>query len=218
MVVMLALFAVVACDDVGDGRTPPDIVTSTITLEKRGDGASDVSTIPAGLACDVLCEDGDEVSFDNVSEVTLVVEPSRTSQFIRAFCTATGQETRNGALDGSNARVVLPTIVDGVGVDWRCVAELRQVFTLQVIVQTGTGSGRVVSTLRNGTSDDAPLRVDCPGDCVGGYFDGDQETLTAVPNAGSHFSRWNFCSESTEVSVDLVMNGNKNCEAIFDLD
>jgi len=215
---VIAAFVLVcaACDD-GDGvPPPPEPVKSTITLEKRGDGASNVSTTPAGLVCDVLCAGGEE-EFVDVDSVTVVVEPSRTSQFIRAFCTADGQETVTGALDGAAARITVPTIVDGVGVDWRCVAELRLVHTLQVIVATGTGTGRVRGALPATLDEGSPPRLDCPGDCVGGYFVGEVETLTATADAGSRFVRWNFCSDATDTVIDVVMDENQNCEAIFDV-
>lgn len=212
---------VVGCDDPFQVPPVPDPITATISLEKRGDGPSAVSSVPGGLVCDFLCA-GAEASFDDVDSLDVVIEPSRDSQFIRAFCTAVGQETVSvDVLDGGRARLTLPTIVAGddgdVGVDWRCVAELRLVNTLQVIVATGTGTGRVTGTLAASLDDDTIKRIDCPGDCVGGYFVDETETLVATADPGSVFGGWDFCSDSLEPTIDVVMSGDANCDAIFNL-
>jgi hypothetical protein len=196
----------------------PEPVRATVALEKRGDGLATVTTSPTGLACDVFCS-GAETTFEDVEAVDVLVEPSRDAQFIRAFCLAAGQETvRADALDDTGrARLPLALIVDGAPVDWSCVVEHRQVNTLQVVVATGTGTGRVVGTLPASLTDASIKRIDCPDECVGGYFVDEVETLTATPDAGSAFVRWNFCSESTSPTIDVVMSSDENCEAIFDL-
>jgi len=209
----------IACDDGADG--PPEVppaVESVVALEKRGDGLATVTTAPTGLVCDVFCTDT-EATFTDVDAIELLVEPSRDAQFVRAFCLATGEETvRADVLDDTGrARLALPPQRDGVGIDWRCVVEHRQVNTLQVVVETGTGTGRVVGELAASLDDPAVKRVDCPGDCVGGYFVDEVETLTATADDGSVFVRWNFCSESTDPTIVVAMTTDENCEAIFDL-
>jgi hypothetical protein len=218
---MLTLVAAAAaCDDgAADGppETPP-AVESVVALEKRGDGLATVTTDPAGLACDVFCTDA-EATFTDVEAVDVLVEPSRDAQFVRAFCLATGEETvRADVLDDTGrARLSLPQQRDGVAIDWRCVVEHRQVNTLQVVVETGTGSGRVLGALAASLEDESIKRIDCPGDCVGGYFVDEVETLTATADDGSVFVRWNFCSESTDPILTVAMTRDENCEAIFDL-
>lgn len=208
-----------ACDD-GDGGVPdvPEPVRATVSLEKRGDGLATVTTSPSGLSCDVFCAASD-ATFEDQAAVEVLVEPSRDAQFVRAFCLAAGQETvRADALDETGrVRLGLTLLADGAPIDWSCVVEHRQVNTLQVVIATGTGTGRVVGTLPASLVDETIKRVDCPDDCVGGYFVDEVETLTATPDAGSIFVRWNFCSESTTSTIDVVMSADENCEAIFDL-
>jgi hypothetical protein len=217
--VLLLVAVAVSCDDAdggaGDG---PSVITSTISIEKRGDGPATVTTTPNGLVCDIFCE-SDEDTYEDVESVDVVIEPSRDAQFIRAFCLATGQQTISAnVVDGAGrARLTLPTVVDGAGVDWDCVAEHRLVHTLQVIVATGSGTGRVRGTLASSLTDETQKRIDCPGDCVGGYFVGEVETLEAVADPGSTFVRWNFCSDDVTTSIDVLMDDDQNCEAIFDL-
>ncbi len=215
-----ALLLGVACDDGdGGGGDGPNVVTATVSIEKRGDGPATVTTTPNGLVCDIFCDD-DDASFDDVDSVDLLIEPSRDAQFIRAFCLATGQETISvDAVDNAGrARLTLPTIVDGAAVDWDCVAEHRLVHTLQVIVGTGTGTGRVRGSLAASLTDDTLKRIDCPGDCVGGYFVDEVETLEAVADPGSTFVRWNFCSDAVTASIEVLMDDDQNCEAVFDLE
>ena len=215
---LLGVMGLVAsgCDDDVEPAPVVTPVTATVSIEKRGDGPVAISSVPGGLACDLFCA-GAEASFDDQDNVVLVVEPSRDAQFIRAFCTAAGQETVSAdGLDGGSARLILPTVVDGVGIDWRCVAELRLVNTLQVVVATGRGTGRVRGTLAASLSDDSIKRVDCPGDCVGGYFVDEVETLVATADPGSVFAGWDFCSDSLSPSIDVVMSDDVNCDAIFD--
>ena len=208
-----------ACDDGVDGSSVvPPPVESVIAIEKRGDGLATVTTAPTGLVCDVFCTTT-EATFIDADAVDVLVEPSRDAQFVRAFCLANGEQTvrADGLDDTGRARLVLPLQRDGVGVDWRCVVEHRQVNTLQVIVETGSGAGRVVGTLAGSLDDETLKRIDCPGDCVGGYFVDERETLTATADDGSVFVRWNFCSESADPTITVAMVSDENCEAIFDL-
>ena len=211
--------AVVGCDEGdGGGGDGPAVISATVSIEKRGDGPATVTTTPNGLVCDLFC-DSDEASYEDVESVDLLIEPSRDAQFIRAFCLAAGQETISvSAVDSAGrARLSIPTIVDGVGVDWDCVAEHRLVHTLQVIVGTGSGTGRVRGILAASLADETIKRIDCPGDCIGGYFVDEVETLEAVADDGSTFVRWNFCSDAATASIDVLMDDDQNCEAIFDL-
>ena len=141
---------------------------------------------------------------------------------IRAFCTSPGEETITAAVTGStdDVRLAVPTIVDGVGLDWRCVSEHRQVHTIAIFPR-GTGSGVVVGALSASLTDAALKRIDCGDGCDGGYFVGDVETLTATADARSVFVRWNRCEDfidyDTASTITVgVENDDINCEAFFD--
>jgi hypothetical protein len=169
------------------------------------------------VLCDVDC-DGDEHTFADVDSIVLVVEPDRDALFRGARCVPADDAVATvdvaGLDDAGEARLTLSTIVDGAGVDWSCTAEFAQVQTLQVLVR-GDGSGRVVGALSAAIGADEPRRVDCPDDCVGAYFLGETETLTAIPDEGSVFNGWRFCAEGTAPAT-LVMDRDRNCDAVFD--
>lgn len=198
-------------------QPPPDPVQSTIFFSKDGDGTGEMRTLPVGLVCDVDCDD-DSFTFEDTDAVTVVVEPARDAMFASLACVPSRddvQPQRTNTLADGDARLTLATIVDGGGVDWTCKATFQQVQTLQVLLP-GTGSGRVIGALSAVVGADDPRRIDCPGDCIGAYFYGETETLTAVADEGSIFVGWGFCGEGTE-PLTLVMDHDDNCDAVFEL-
>jgi hypothetical protein len=209
---------VVACQDEDDANPPPPPpVPATVTFAKDGDGTGEMRTLPAGLICDVDC-DADSFTFEDVDAVTVVVEPARDALFRDLVCEASTADVppqRLDALDdGGEARLTLATIDGGVGIDWTCTAHFVQVQTLQVLLP-GAGSGRVTGALSAVAGADEPRRIECPGDCVGAYFVGETETLTAVADEGSVFVGWRFCANGT-APVTLLMNRDVNCDAVFE--
>jgi hypothetical protein len=215
-VALLASVSGCAFDD-PPPEPPPDPVPSTIAFSKDGDGTGEMRTLPGGLICDVDC-DADAFTFEDTDVVTVVVQPARDAMFRSLVCTPSLEDVtpqRADALDdGGEARLSLATIVDGDGVDWTCTATFSQVQTLQVLLP-GDGSGHVTGSLSAVVGADEPRRVDCPDDCIGAYFFGETETLTAVADEGSVFVGWRFCGEGT-APVTLVMDRDVNCDAVFE--
>jgi len=209
-----------ACADV-DGGTPlpPDAIEASVVLEKRGDGRSEVITQPIGLVCDVSCAGVDSpVIYADEETLRLVVAPARDSNFVRAFCTSPDADTVQAIVNSNGtATIDLPLIVDDIGLAWSCVTEHRQVHTVQVLVATGSGRGRVRGGLSSSLDTDEPKRIDCPGDCVGAYFVDDVETLTAIADVGSVFVRWKVCQDSVDPTISLTISQDENCEAVFEL-
>jgi len=211
-----------ACFEPPTVIVPPDVITSTVSIEKRSDGRAEISSQPPGLSCDVDCVD-DEAVYEDVASVDVVIDAFPGAQLIRAFCTSPGQETIEAAVGGGadDVRLTVPTIVDGVGLAWRCVSEHRQVHTIAIFPR-GTGSGVVVGSLAASLTDDTIKRIDCGDECDGGYFVGDVETLTATADEGSVFARWNRCDDllddDTAPTITLTIeDADINCEAFFDL-
>jgi hypothetical protein len=192
-------------------------VPATITLAKDGDGRGELRTLPTGLVCDVDCDSAAH-TFVDVDAVTVVVEPARDAMFRGVVCVPAAEGIdvqRSDTLeDGSDVRLVLSAIHDGVGIDWTCTATFVQVQTLQVFLP-GEGRGRVVGALSAVVGADEPRRVDCPDDCVGAYFRGETESLTAVADEGSVFVGWRFCGDGTG-PLTLVMDRDRNCDAMFE--
>lgn len=211
-----------ACFEPPNVIDPPDVVTSTVSIEKRSDGRAEISSQPPGLRCDADCVDSEAV-YEDVASVDVVIDAFPGAQLIRAFCTSPGQETIDAAVGGGvdDIRLTVPTIVDGIGLDWRCVSEHRQVHTIAIFPR-GTGSGVVVGSLPASLTDDSIKRVDCGDECDGGYFVGDVETLTATADAGSVFVRWNRCDDlldddSAPTITLTIADDDINCEAFFEL-
>jgi hypothetical protein len=205
---------------------PPDPVVSTITVTKAGNGAGTLRSLPVGVVCDVDCDTA-TFAYEDTDSLDVVASPSRQANFGGLVCNASSEEggdeeLRVEQIGGTDdATLTLPTIVDNVGKDWRCTGTFVLVHTLQVVATPGTGSGRVRGTLSTVIGADEPKRVDCASDqtCVAAYFDGDEETLTATPDAGSVFSRWEFCADNaTTPTITLVMTDDEDCRPVFDLE
>jgi hypothetical protein len=196
---------------------PPEPVPATISFSKDGDGRGELRTLPTGLVCDVDCDDANH-TFINVDTVTVVVEPARDALFRGLVCTPSTDAVDAVRIDTlgdeEDARIELATIIDGVGVDWSCTATFLQVQTLQVLLP-GEGRGRVFGALSAVVDAADPRRVDCPDDCIGAYFFGETETLTAVAEEGSVFVGWRFCAEGAG-PITLVMNRDHICDAVFE--
>ncbi|HEY1100963.1 MAG TPA: hypothetical protein VGF99_18640, partial [Myxococcota bacterium] len=200
-----------------------DAAGGTVTVEKRDDGRSEIRSRPAGLTCDLDCIEAEHTFSTDVIDAVVVIDGLPGNQFLRAFCTATGRDNVVATLvDERNDEheLRLPLRIDGVSVDWRCVSEHLKVHTVGIFF-SGTGSGSVVSTLTADNTPAGPKRIDCGDDCTGAYFVGDVETLTATPDEGSVFVRWNRCDDRLERDTDnpisLTVDADINCEAIFDL-
>jgi len=219
---LVLVSALLGCPD-EDFRAPPpkDPVVSTVTVTKAGDGRGILRSLPAGVVCDVDCETA-TFDYEDTDTLDVVASPSREANFGGLVCNAGDEEVKVEQIGGTDdATLTLPTIVDGAGKDWACSGTFVLVHTLQVVATPGTGSGRVRGTLSTVIGADEPKRVDCASNqtCVAAYFDGDEETLTATPDAGSVFSRWEFCaSNATTPTITLVMLDDEDCRPVFDLE
>jgi hypothetical protein len=75
-----------------------------------------------------------------------------------------------------------------------------------VVDKNGTGSGTVTSN---------PAGINCGQDCQEDYNLGTLVTLTATPQQGSNFVRWEGDCSGTSPTCQLTMNKNKNVTAVF---
>ena len=222
--VLALTLATLGCPEEERRREPrPDPIESTLNIVKAGDGRGIVRTLPAGLICDVDCDDASFV-YEDVEEVTVITELGRNANLRRVRCegpAGTDPLTVDTLDENDQAILQLPTITAGVGATWTCTADFALVHTLQVIQNQGVGSGRVLGTLSRVIGQDEPKRVDCASTatCVAAYFDGEEETVTATADAGSVFAGWDFCAEDDPQNpvVTLVMTRDENCRPRFDL-
>jgi hypothetical protein len=190
-----------------DGGPPPGAVVRVV---KAGDGLGTVQSDPPGIDCDTACAEAEHAFAAEVPIVTLTARPARDALFERWSCVAS-REGEPLAPRAGNATVI--EAVDDEepqGIEVSCTAVFRKLWTLQVFF-SGAGSGRIAGTA---PAAGGGTRIDCPDKCVAGYFQGDQETLTAIPAAGSVFVEWKLdCAGSA--AADVVLDDDKNCEAHF---
>jgi hypothetical protein len=218
-----------SCGEIGAG---PDAGPSgaVITLEKLGDGTGTVRSLPLGLDCGVTCDgaeatfaDGTPATLDENGAVASVGEGPAEVVTIRAEAardaTLDGLSCQRGTeelLESSDGVLQLITVLPENPVviqDWQCTARFTQVFTLQVILR---GEGSVRGTQSADAVLDEPKRVDCPERCVGAYFRGESDTLTATAEAGHVFAGWGVDCSGAGDSTTVVMDEDKNCEAVFE--
>jgi hypothetical protein len=149
----------------------------------------------------------------------LSAEPARDALFAGWSCDVDdGRDTRGGP----DANVSAGEPEDGEGADIVCTADFRQLTTMLVVfsapVGGDLGGGNVTGTAVDNQG--AP-RIDCnadgSGDCESGYFVDEAETLTATAEPGSEFCQWRICSNGTDPVIELDMDADRNCEAVFAL-
>lgn len=217
-VVVLWALASVACDPrcaepppPVDGGPPPG---ATLTAQKSGDGTGEFESDPAAIDCSTDCAAQVARFADDVTTVTLTAEPARDALFESWTC--------NGSKNGEPLQQVVTqeeTVVafddeDPEGLDVLCTASFRQLHTL-LVVFAGEGEGTVTGTA---LAPGGGTRIACPDKCTAGYFADESDTLTAVAAPGSVFAGWAFDCEGTDPTVTVQLDGDKNCEARFDLE
>jgi cytochrome c551/c552 len=76
------------------------------------------------------------------------------------------------------------------------------------VMRTGLGSGTITSN---------PPGINCGTTCDAAYGSGVTVTLTATPDAGSVFVRWEGDSSGTTSPVTVTMSASRSVRAVFDL-
>lgn len=203
IVLLVPLLAQTACTPVAgtDAGTP----AATIIVEKVGDGRGTISSSPPGIDCDVECAraEGTFTTIPQSGVVLVELEPARDGQFLGWTCD-----------DGAESSDPVLEVPVALGETVSCTASSRRIVILQVLT-VGDGTGRVVGTLTGNGGSATALRVDCPGDCDGAYFVGDEETVSAVPDQGSVFVGWGLDCDGATTPLQVVMDDDKFCEAEF---
>ena len=157
-----------------------------LTVATTGTGSGSV-TSPAGIDCGSTCQ----VTVANGTSVTLTAAPAVGSTF-------TGW---SGACTGASATCV---------VSMNAAKSVSATFTVLTydltVAKAGTGSGTVTSS---------PAGIDCGATCVATLAHGTNVTLTAVPAAGSSFTRWNGACSTTSTTCIVPMSAAKSVTATF---
>jgi Leucine-rich repeat (LRR) protein len=159
----------------------------TLTVSKSGTGNGIITSLPAGINCDVNCQ----ANFNTATLVTLTAQAAAGSKFVgfsgNEDC-GDGNLTLNVNKTCNAIFELLPTTP---------VVENR-VFSLKV-----TGNGRVTST---------PAGINCSHTCEATFVSGTHINLTAKPAKDFKFAGF---SGSACTEGDLTLNTSIQCEATF---
>lgn len=207
-------FAWSACpapEAVVDAGPPPG---ATVHVVKGGDGHGAITSTPDGIACDNECAGPVEASYPaTVKKITLNAVAQRDALFANWSCGGekNGQPLTTIVVDDGTLDVVDDP--DPAGIDVTCTATFKQLWTILVLT-TGADAahGHVTGTAI--APDGVSKRIDCPGKCTAGYFNGEDETLTPTVEAGSVFAGWKLDCQGAD-PVHFTLDGNKTCEAHF---
>lgn len=156
----------------------------TLTVSKSGSG--DVTSTPSGINCGSDCSE----DFAENSQVTLQAVAADGYEF----------DSWSGACTGSGTCNL--TMTSNLNVTANFVEEPATEYQLDV---TANGLGTIIST---------PSGIDCGADCDELFDEDTQVSLTATPQSGYRFERWEgSCTGSSACSV--TMDSAKSVTAVF---
>lgn len=151
-----------------------------------------VGTGSGEVLCEVENEPAEEceAEYEEGTEVALVPEPETGSEFVKWEGDCTGSGACEPAMDEDRS---VTAIFD------------LEPETLTVEVK---GPGTVT----------APKDIDCPGVCAGIYGFGETVTLTAEPEAGAEFVKWEGCDAVPSAEeCEVTMEEDRSVKAVFAL-
>ncbi len=141
-------------------------------------GAGVVVSDPMSIYCPPAC-DGNFGAPQPI-DLLAVPEPNSTTNWSGACAGVTGETCSLAVLLGSQQAVTV---------------DFTAAFNVLTVSVVGSGQGSVTS---------APTGIDCPGDCVQRYSNGQSVTLTAQPAMGGVFAGWTgACSGIAPCTVTM---------------
>ena len=167
-------------------------VPTTLTVEKAGEGAGTVTSVPAGIDCGDTCE------ADFLGVATLKAKPDDGSEFTRwDGCDDVNPTTNDCTVEMTEAKTVTAIFS----------ARTPRILTVEL---EGDGTGTV-------TSD--PAGIECSdifSVCSAPFVD-TSVTLTATPDDGSQVKGWTGCKEVDLITEKCIvkMTEAKTVTAIF---
>jgi hypothetical protein len=186
---------------------------AVVTARKSGDGTGNLTSEPAGIDCDTACTDQVLTLPIDTTTMMLTADPKRDALFESWTCLLTRAGEPDPQIVTSTPDVVAFYEADPTDVAVECTARFRQLYTL-LVIRSGDGNGDVVGAL---AAPGGGTRIDCGKKCTAGYFADEQETLTAVPGAGSSFAGWSFDCAGAIPEATVILDADKDCEARFEL-
>ncbi len=156
-----------------------------LLVNKVGDSGDLVQSDPAGIDCGATCAAG----FAPNTVVTLTATAGAFSTFV--------------GWSGACASVPCVVTMDTVK---QVTAMFTPVTHLLAVTRAGAGAGTVSS---------APSGIACGATCAASFSHGTVVTLTATPDAGSKFARWDGACEGSGLCA-VTMEAAKSLTATFE--
>lgn len=158
-----------------------------LTVAKEGPGGGTVASVPAGISCGAVCT----AAYAPQTLVQLQAVPDGGSVFAGWAGACAGQ---------TNPCTVEMTASASATAAFSLLPKY-----LLTVDKVGSGAGFVGSN---------PAGVSCGADCSEEFLDGQQVTLTALPDAGSVFSGWSGACSGTGACV-VTMTVARSVTAAF---
>ncbi|MDO8427958.1 MAG: hypothetical protein Q7S92_01980 [Candidatus Diapherotrites archaeon] len=197
----------------------------------RTGGLGRITSNPVGIYCGSICT-YDSVKFPADSTVTLTAEATGPGiEFIRWDGTCTGTE-KTCTITMDARKTVTGIFTGGTTIQQQTENENNQtiqissrpnpqpIIEVQIIPKTydliikidgagnnGIGKGKVSALDYN---------IDCSQSCTKKIGERELVTLTATPEPGSIFIRWNEYCQGTQANCTLSFNSQKNVSALFE--
>ena len=166
-------------------------VPTTLTVEKAGEGAGTVTSVPSGIDCGNTCE------ADFLGVVILKAIPDEGFELADwAGCDDVDPTTNDCTVEMTEEKTVTAIFS----------ARTPRILTVEL---DGEGTGTV-------TSD--PAGIDDCDDMCSAPFVSTSVTLTATPDAGSQVTYWNGCDQFDLIAKECIvlMTEAKTVRVIFD--
>jgi len=177
------------------------VATQTLTVTGAGNGSGTVTSLPAGIVCDI--------ANGQASGQCSASFPAGTAVTLRATVTANSSLAGwSGGCSGTGNCAVTLDAAKSVNATFALMS--------YPVTVTGTGSG-------SGTITSNPAGISCSiingstsGTCSASFASGTNVTLTAAPGSSSSFAGWSgFCSGTGTCALEVT--GARNVTASINL-
>ncbi len=168
---------------------PPPPMQFSLQVTLTGDGGGTISSVPAGIACGLDCQE----TFDENTQVVLTALPDFDSGFV----------SWSGDADCVDGVVAMASNVN-------CIA------TFSLLPPPAVQYSLTVSLLGNGTGtvSSSPGSINCQPDCSHSFDENTDVVLTATASGFSTFNGWSGDADCADGVVTLTQDVSCNAEFV----